>query len=170
MPEETTIEEERMANLQTARFQDEQDEQADEEEEKKIQKTKQRISNITAILIIIVALLYDGLDALISLLQAIPVIGGVIAIFFGSILDIWAWLTFYVWFKVKGVSLSDSIARAICYNAGLLLELIPVLGALPFWTLSVIIMILIVKAEDKLAKVPIVGKAVSMTTGATAGE
>jgi hypothetical protein len=148
-----TIEEQRMARLQQARFQDE---QKNEEEEKQGQKAEQRINNVTAIFMIVVALLYDAAQAFLEWIG--------IGFFINWILDIWAWLTFYIWFKLKGVSFANP-KRALCLNGGFLLELIPLFDELPIWTASVIIMVITVKTEDKLASIsPLASKAFSTAT------
>lgn len=59
-------------------------------------------------------------------------------------------LTFYLWYKMRGVGLSDSAKRFAVYVAGFLLELIPILNTLPGLTLSTALMIVIVRAEDKV--------------------
>jgi len=135
------IEEQRMARLQQARFQGEQE---NEGEEKKGQKAEQRINNVTAIFMIVVALLYDAAQAFLDFI--------LIGLAVNWILDIWAWLTFFIWFKLKGVSFANP-KRAVSLNGGFILELIPAVNVLPIWTAAVIILVITVKTEDKLASI-----------------
>ncbi len=147
-------EEERLAELQQVRFQDE---QKNEGEEKKNQKAEQRINNVTAILMIITALAYDAAQAFLDFI--------LIGLAVNWILDIWAWLTFYIWFKIKGVGFANP-KRAVSLNGGFIIELIPAVNALPVWTAAVIILVITVKTEDKLASIsPLASKALSMATG-----
>ena len=58
-------------------------------------------------------------------------------------------LTFYLWYKIKGVGLSDSAKRFAVFLTGFFIELIPILNILPGLILSTLVMITIVRAEDK---------------------
>lgn len=58
-------------------------------------------------------------------------------------------LTFYLWYKTRGVGLSDSAKRFAAYVGAFLLELIPILNFLPGLTFSTFVMITITRAEDK---------------------
>jgi len=153
MDDELTMEEEqRMGQLQQERLMSDQS-----DTETPQAQSKQRIDNITAIFMIVVALCYDGVQVFLEWI--------VIGVAVNWILDIWAWLTFYVWFKMKNVSFANP-KRALSLNGGFLLEFIPGLDELPCWTGAVIIMVLSVIAEDKLAKIsPAAGKALSAATG-----
>jgi hypothetical protein len=149
-----TMEEQRMARLQQARFQGEQENGG---EENKTQKAEQRINNVTAGLMIITALAYDAVQAFLDWI--------LIGLVVNWILDIWAWLTFFIWFKLRGVSFANP-KRAISLNGGFIAELIPAVNALPIWTAAVIIMVITVKTEDKLASIsPMAAKAFSTATG-----
>lgn len=100
-----------------------------------------------------VALLFDGLQAAANLLHGIPLVGNLSAIAITGLISVWAWLTFYVWFKLNGISFV-SPKRALALNGGFLLEIIPVLNALPAWTAAVVIIFLSTRAEELLEKVP----------------
>lgn len=89
---------------------------------------------------IIVAVIFDLLGLLLNLLHLIPVVGNVVAFVSVSVLSIVAWMTLYIWFKTKGVSFNTS-RRMLSLGGGFLVELIPILNALPAWTLSTILVI-----------------------------
>ena len=127
------------------------------ETEKPKSQNQQRINSVTAIFMIVVALLYDAVQAFLDFI--------LIGLAVNWILDIWAWLTFFIWFKLKGVSFANP-KRAISLNGGFILELIPAVNALPIWTAAVIILVITVKTEDKLTSIsPLASKALSMATG-----
>jgi hypothetical protein len=85
-------------------------------------------------------------DIIEGLLDFIPLVGWAVNIF----IDIFAFLTFYVWFKILGVSFVRT-RRSLAFIAGF------ILGAIPFtswfaWTLDVVLVIIDVNNEEKLAK------------------
>lgn len=98
-----------------------------------------------------VAILFDAIQVGADLMHAIPIVGNASAIMFTVLLDIWAYLTFWFWFKIHGVSFMNP-KRALALNGGLLIELIPVINALPAWTLAVVIIFITTKAEEEIAK------------------
>ena len=99
------------------------------------------LSNITIGFMIIVAFIYDMIQAT---LQLLPILGQILA----SLISIFAFLTFYVWFKVKGLNFS-TVKRSMYLFGGLAIEIIPIVNALPTWTLSVTLLAL----NSKLKKV-----------------
>lgn len=105
-----------------------------------------RIDNSYFALLILVSLLFDAAAALVNL---IPVAGGVIA---AIVVTPLGGLTFYFMFARKNVSFRGSPTRAITLFLSPLLELIPVLNALPIWTAEVFILALSVRAEDEIKK------------------
>jgi len=100
-----------------------------------------------------VALLFDGLQFGTDLLHVLPIIGTVAQSVADILISVWAWLTFYVWFKIRGVSFINPKRFAVL-NGGALLEMIPVINTLPAWTLAVFLLIGITRAEELLAKIP----------------
>ena len=148
MPQElSTIEEERAANLNQARFQAEQErEQENEEndEETPVQNNKPKINNATAFLMIGTAAAIDGLQAFLEWI--------VIGFYINWLIDIGTWGLFFWWFKSKGVSFMN-VQKALVFNGLALLEIIPAIDELPLWTLDILLMLAIVKAEDKMAKI-----------------
>ncbi len=104
-------------------------------------------------LLIGMALLFDGVQAELSILHGVPFIGnlaGTIATFF---IDIWAFLSIWFGFKLADPNISFMRPkRAITLLGGGIIELIPVVNALPAWTLSVVILIVISRGEEALAE------------------
>jgi len=94
------------------------------------------ITRFDAVLMVCVALFYD----LVQLAINIVMFG------FGFlvtwIISLWAWLTFYLWFRIKGVSFMN-LKNALKLTGGGLIEIIPFpfLSALPAWTAVVIALI-----------------------------
>ena len=115
------------------------------------QKKKHKISVITGGLMIGVAIFYDLLQVGVNLLHGIPILGNIAALLGGFLVTIWAWLTFYLWFKLNGVGFLNP-KRAFALNGGFLIELIPVVNALPAWTLAVSLLIATTRAEELLEK------------------
>ena len=99
--------------------------------------------------------LYDGAQAGVNLLQGLNVIlpglGVFLVYLLGIPLTIWAWLTFYIWFKVHGVSFMQPKRFAIVGIAGLADTIV---SALPAWIAAVVLLILTTRAEELLEKVP----------------
>ena len=62
------------------------------------------------------------------------------------IISIWAWLTFYLWFKLKGVNFMQG-KNALKLVGGGVIEIVPIpfVSALPAWT-AVVVMLIITNA------------------------
>lgn len=101
----------------------------------------QRIGNTTAVMMICVALFFDALQ----ILATVAVIGVVI----GPLVSLFAFLTFFTWFKIKGIPFVAGRKRVGVWVLTGLAEFLPLLGAIPAVTLGIIAVILITKAEDK---------------------
>lgn len=115
-----------------------------EEKEGNFQPNRQeRISNATAVFMVATALLFDGTQAFLEWI--------LIGFAVNWLINILAWLTFFVWFKFKGVSFMN-LKRSVIFNGGFFLELIPLVAELPLWTATIIIMIIMVKLEDRIGK------------------
>lgn len=110
-------------------------------------KGAKRIGMVTAILMLCVALLYDGGQFIFNF---IPVAGNLFTI----IIDVFAWLTFFVWFKIKGVNFASPKRLMTLCGAGLL-ELVPVLNDLPAWTGAVALLIFFSVIEDRTGLNPL---------------
>ncbi len=123
-----------------------------EEQEK---KKKHQIPNIMGGVMIGVAAVYDLLQAGINLLHGIPAVGTVMALFGGFLITIWAWLTFYVWFKMQGVSFLNPKRFGIMAVCGLADAIV---SALPAWIAAVALIIATTRAEELLEKAGTLGK------------
>ncbi len=102
-----------------------------------------RIPKSTAMLMVGTAIFFDTLQMFLNFILIGFILNPVLVTPIAS-------LTFYLWYKMRGVGLSDSAKRFAVYVAGFLLELIPILNTLPGLTLSTLIMVMIVRAEDKV--------------------
>lgn len=95
----------------------------------------------TIVFMIVVALFFDVLQWFLTF------------VFMGWLASIFAFLTFYVWFKLYGISFMTP-KRAMAMGAGFIIELIPILNILPGWTVVVIYLTLEEKARNVVSKVP----------------
>src|SRR5262245_104197 len=100
-----------------------------------------KIKGITATFMAGTAICYDVFQFLLNL---IPVFGNLFSIGVG----LFAWLTFYVWFKGLGVDFAKPKRAIGLWGAGIS-EMIPILNALPAWTGAVIYIIGTTKLEEK---------------------
>ena len=82
------------------------------------------LKSTTVVLMIAVALFFDALQALLTF------------IFMGWLAGIFAGLTFYLWFKIHGISFMKP-KRLMAFGGASLIEIIPFLSALPAWTFAV---------------------------------
>jgi hypothetical protein len=105
---------------------------------------KYRITSGDAGILISVAVFFDTIQALLNL---IPIIGTAIA----WIMSIIAWLTFYIWFKIKGVSFQNEKYYKKLLLGGLI-EGLPIINFLPSWTITVIRLIRESRKEDSANK------------------
>jgi len=103
---------------------------------------KEKIDNITVVLMLSVALFFDGFQALLTLLLIGPFVNWLISIF--------AWLTFFLWFLLKGVHFTNNPKKILTFMGGSFTEIIPLVSSLPIWTATVALTILMIKAENKL--------------------
>lgn len=86
----------------------------------------------TFILMLIVALLFDGIQIL---LQFIPIAGQIL----GSVIGLLAFMTFFLWFALKGTRFLTA-GKMMTMTGTLFVEAIPLVGSLPLWTLSIVLM------------------------------
>ncbi len=120
-------------------------------------KKESKISSVTAFFMIFVTIFFDAILLVISLFDLIPVVGWIFGLLIGGLISGFAWMTFFMWFKSKGVEFKSTkhYATWICGF---------VFGAIPFldiiaWTVTIAIMIGIIWAEEgkllnsKLAKI-----------------
>ena len=92
-------------------------------------KKEGQINNTTATLMVATALFFDGIQALLALFM--------IGLILNRFVSLFAWLTFFVWFAVKGVKFVSKPKNLVVFGGGTLCEIIPVISALPAWTLSI---------------------------------
>lgn len=108
--------------------------------EKTIEK-KQRIGNTQGVLMIGVAVVVDFVQGLLT--------AGIVGLIVSTFISIFAWLMFFLWFKLNSIGMLDSGARlAVTIWGVAFIEMIPVINVLPAWTISVAIMLFIVRSED----------------------
>lgn len=94
-------------------------------------------------LLLATAISLDLIQALLSLLVVGVVLNGVVSLF--------AWLSYYLWYKVLDIGFLDvGVRKILTFMGGGLLEMIPIVNTLPSWTISVILIIFIVAREDAL--------------------
>lgn len=121
--------------------------------ENKTQSDDGKLTPIRAGVIIILALIIDGIQWFLDLI--------LIGIVLNYIVDVYAWLTFYVLFKRWGYSMwgAKKGERVLLSLAGSLgLEVVS-LGALPAWTAWAIYTVFSEFAKNTAEKIPGVSKA-----------
>ena len=83
------------------------------------------LDNTTIVLMVVTALFFDALQWLLAF------------VFMGWLVSIYAGLTFYVWFKIRGMSFMKP-KRFATFGGSFIIELIPIVGdILPTWTASI---------------------------------
>jgi len=116
-------------------------------QEGKKDKPKLRIGVLTSGLMVGLALIYDGTQALVELITF-----GLGGWLINPLINIWSLLTFYTWFKLKGVSYNKS-GKVLTLGIPAFTEMLPFINSLPAWTASVIINLAQIYAEDIIAKI-----------------
>lgn len=89
----------------------------------------------TIALMVGTALFFDGFQTLLNF------------ILMGWLVTPLAFLTFYLWFRMKGVNFA-SAKRAGTMGLGFLIEIMPIINTLPAWTLAVVLIILDIKKKE----------------------
>lgn len=92
------------------------------------------------------AIFFDVLTALINLL---PLGGGIISSF---ILEPFIILTFWIWCKSKGINFTKG-SRGILTAVTLIIGFIPIINALPEWTLAIIMLKVTSKSKRGLKQI-----------------
>jgi len=87
-----------------------------------------------------------SMDFLQIFLTFIPFVGPFLASAFGIL----GRLVFWVWFRVLGVGFADKTNRLVINISMTVVEFLPLLNALPAWTIGTLAIIAQVKAEDAL--------------------
>lgn len=99
---------------------------------------KKELKNTTIALMVGTAVFFDVLQWLLAF------------ILMDWLAGFFAFLTFYVWFKIYGMNFMTP-KRVATMGTALIIEVIPVLAALPAWTGAVAILILDYKAKRVLS-------------------
>ncbi|MEX0917394.1 MAG: hypothetical protein WDZ90_02645 [Candidatus Paceibacterota bacterium] len=111
-----------------------------------------RIGGARKTLMVSVAIFFDSVQLLTKAFHVIPGVGTFAAILIGWTMSILAWLTFFLWFSLAGVkpfSGRKQIKKFILNFGSGLIEAIPILNALPMWSVYVWWIIRISREEDK---------------------
>lgn len=111
----------------------------------KFKDDNKKIGFVTSFLMIFLAISFDAVQALFNL---IPFIGNMLSVI---LIDTFAWISFYVWFKILGVDFSKPSRMGTMIGSGLI-EMIPIVNALPTWTLAVFIIIATTKVKGVVLK------------------
>lgn len=106
---------------------------------------KEKIDNITAAMMISTAILVDGIQILLTIIFIGPFVNWLISIF--------AFMTFFLWFMLKGVKFTSNPKRVFTFMGGSLMEVIPGIATLPAWTATIVITLLTIKTEEKVKKI-----------------
>lgn len=113
-----------------------------------MKEERHRIGFGTAAMMIAVALLYDLSEMALVLFYALPFIGAAIPILSDIIFTPVMAFTFWLWFKMHHVSLTDDYKKLIANVSTWIVELTP-LGVLPLWTFTVARTIFLTWRADK---------------------
>lgn len=103
---------------------------------------RNRMSGFHSGTLISVAVFFEVVQVILSL---IPFIGGLIA----SLITLFAFLVFWVWFHVLGIGFFDTTLRLVVRMTMLFTEIIPYVNMLPILTIGTILVIWQVRHEDK---------------------
>lgn len=103
---------------------------------KEEKKESKGLGNTTLILMISTAIFFDVLQWLLAF------------VFMDWFVSIFAFLTFYVWYKMRGLKFT-TVKRAGTMASAFIVEIVPFLAMLPAWTTAVVILGL----DSKIKKV-----------------
>ena len=115
------------------------------------------IKDTTIFLMIFTALCFDGVQAIVGW---IPILGNILA----GLASIFIFLTFFLWFKMYGISMMTP-KRFGSLAGGGLIEMIPYINLLPAWTLVVIYLIGTTKIKELASKHPNLAKGAMLAGG-----
>ena len=113
---------------------------------------------MNGIFLILVALLFDGVQVLLTLI--------VIGVVLNWIVSLWAAMTFFVWLKMLGISYweGNGIRKLLTFISTIFVEMIPIISAIPAWTLFVVLIIIF----EYMEKVPVLGQVAQLASMKTA--
>ncbi len=115
-------------------------------------RPKQRINTMVATSMVAVALCLDGLQTLMFFLNGIPAVGTVIDFVVSTFISFTAAAIFGIWFALLGVkyfSGKNAAKKTLIVMSSFIVELIPLIDALPAITFGVVAVIVQTYAEDK---------------------
>jgi hypothetical protein len=104
-----------------------------------------KIGFSTSFLMIVLAVTFDVIQVLFNLA---PVIGNILSVI---LINTFAWVSFYVWFKILGVDFSKPSRMGTMVGSGFI-EMIPIVNVLPTWTLAVVILIASTNVKEAILK------------------
>lgn len=115
------------------------------------QKQKRKIGNVTAAFMIGAAILFDALQFLVTFLHLIPAVGNAAAVALAWFITVLATATFGVWFALVGVNYftgKGAGKRFLIVLSATVVELVPIIDAVPAITLGVVFLILQTRLEE----------------------
>ncbi len=121
---------------------------------------KERISILNAVSMIGFALFCDGIQGFAVFLNGVPAIGTIIDVAFSWIISIFATVVFGVWFAICGVYGGQNASKKMLIMfSTVVVELVPIIDALPAITFGVVALIIQTRIEDGgLSNLPLMGQ------------
>lgn len=109
-----------------------------------------RITTTAAVLLLTIAVLVDGLQFFTKFLHLVPFVGNALAIVIGIFSSFIAGFGYWFWYRLNDIGMFDrAYAKGLVYAGMFVIEMIPLLNALPGWTLSTAVTIALVRREDQ---------------------
>ena len=101
-----------------------------------------RISRFTAFLMVSISVFFDIIEFILALLA--------VGLILNTIIGIIKWFLFWLWFTLRGVKFFGNTKRLKIGAGAFILGLIPVINALPEFTVGIILTIRDVRKEDRV--------------------
>lgn len=112
---------------------------------------KQKLGGVTAFLMLGLAALFDGAQFAVTFLNVLPGIGFAISAVISFFITIVSTAVFGIWFLLTDIYSAGRIAAKLLTWLGTsIIELVPLINALPATTLMVVLIIILTRAEDML--------------------
>lgn len=104
----------------------------------------------TALVMVLLAVFFDGLQDFFLLFNLIPIVGFILSALFSWLVTIFSTVIFGLWFFLCGVSYTDRKAatKLLIILSSVVVELIPIIDALPAITFGVVALIIVSRIED----------------------
>jgi hypothetical protein len=106
-----------------------------------------RISRTSKYLMLATAAFFDTLQGIFSLFLFVPFVG-IVVIPLNWMFNTASYMTFYIWFKMHSVQFAGNIRKGGWFFGSLMLEALPISGALPWLTIGVWRIIRATEKED----------------------